>query len=122
MPSLNRVELIGHLGRDPELKYTNGGKAVVKFSVATSFGSGDQEQTEWHNVVTWEKQAEACNKVLSKGDLVHVEGRMVTRSYEKDGVKRYSTDVVAHRVLFLKTKGRNQAEGSSSSSNDEIPF
>ena len=122
MPSLNRVELIGHLGRDPELKYTNGGKAVVKFSVATSFGSGDQEQTEWHNVVAWEKQAEACNKVLSKGDLVHVEGRMVTRSYEKDGVKRYSTDVVAHRVLFLKTKGRNQAEGSSSSSNDEIPF
>jgi len=154
MLSLNRVELIGHVGADPELKYTPTNKAVVNISVATSErftdGKGEkQERTEWHRVVIWEKLAELTAERVSKGDLIYIEGRIQTRQYEtKEGEKRYATDIVAGKVLFIggkketsagsksdRSKSSGSVSGSSSArsssetggtatsnSDDDIPF
>ena len=104
--SLNKVQLIGNLGKDPELSYTPSGVAVAKFSIATGERWKDQEgnmqeRTDWHNIVVWGKQAESCGQYLAKGRQVYVEGSIRTRSYEKDGVKRYVTEIVAQRIQFL---------------------
>jgi single-strand DNA-binding protein len=107
MASVNKVILVGNLGKDPELRYTPGGQAVCDLRIATteSFTSRDgdkKESTEWHNVVVWGKQAESCSQYLAKGRQVYVEGRLRTRSWEdKSGQKRYSTEVVAVLVQFL---------------------
>ncbi len=107
MASLNRVQLIGNLGQDPELRYTQNQTAVCTLSVATTENrlnaNGDREpQTTWHRVVVWSKQAENCNKYLGKGRQVYVDGRLQTRSWEdQNGNKRYTTEVVAQSVLFL---------------------
>lgn len=112
MASLNKIFLIGYLGRDPETRYTNGGQTVTNFSMATTETwkdqSGDrQERTEWHKIVVWGKAAEHCGEYLSKGRLVHVEGRIQTREWEgKDGEKKYTTEVVANRVTFLGGRDR----------------
>ncbi len=104
---VNKVILIGNLGRDPEVRFTPNGQAVARFSVATTEKWRDQqgqlqERTEWHNVVVWGKQAESCGQYLAKGRQVYVEGRLQTRSYDdKDGVKRQITEVVAQTVRFL---------------------
>lgn len=101
---LNRAILVGNLGVDPELKYTQGGQAVLRMRIATteSFlnkGGERQERTDWHTVVVWGKRAEALNKILSKGRTVWVEGRIQTRSWEdKDGQKRYATEINATNV------------------------
>jgi single-strand DNA-binding protein len=112
MAGINKVILIGNLGRDPELRYTQGGTAVATLNLATTRsytkqGSNERvEETEWHRVTVWGKTAEFCNQYLSKGRQVYVEGRLQTRSYEdKDGIKRYSTDVVAETVQFLGGRG-----------------
>lgn len=104
--SLNKVQLIGNLGRDPELKYTSAGVAVATFSIATSDSWKDQEgntqeRTEWHNIVAWRKLAEICGEWLKKGKRVYIEGRLQTRSYEKDGVKKYITEIVADQMIML---------------------
>lgn len=108
MASVNKVILIGNLGADPELRYTpNGNRPVCSLRIATSEVFKDksgqrQEQTEWHRVTVWGEQAENCNKYLSKGRSVYVEGRLQTRSWDdKDGQKKYSTEVIAERVKFL---------------------
>jgi len=107
MGSVNKVILVGHLGADPELKYTPNNRPVCRLSLATNEvwkdKSGEkQERTEWHRVNVWGEQAESCAKFLSKGRMVYVEGRLQTRSWgDKDGKKRYSTEIVAERVLFL---------------------
>lgn len=107
MASLNRVMIIGNVGRDPEMRYTPDGNPVTSFSVATSrvFSAPDGEkkqETEWFTVVTWRKQAETCNQFLTKGRQVYVEGRLRTRNWEgQDGQKRSRVEVVANRVLFL---------------------
>ena len=118
MASVNKVILIGNLGADPELRYTpNGNRAVCSLRIATSDVFKDkagqnQERTEWHRVTVWGDQAENCNKYLSKGRSVYVEGRLQTRSWDdKDGNKRYSTDVVAERVKFLGGAGGGGAAG-----------
>jgi single-strand DNA-binding protein len=120
MAGINKVILIGNLGRDPELKFTQGGTAVCNLNIATTrfYTKGGQggervEETEWHRVVVWGKDAENANKYLTKGRQVYVEGRLQTRSYEdKDGVKRYSTDVVAETVQYLGGRGGGgEAEG-----------
>lgn len=110
MSGVNKVIIIGNLGRDPEMRTTGGGQAVCNLSVATTRTWKDkagakQEETEWHRVVVWGKQAEFCDKYLSKGRSVYVEGRLKTTSYEQDGVKKYSTDIVAETVQFLGGKG-----------------
>jgi single-strand DNA-binding protein len=107
MGSVNKVILVGNLGADPELKYTPSNRPVCHLSVATNEvwkdkGGQKQERTEWHRVNVWGEPAENCAKFLSKGRMVYVEGRLQTRSWDdKDGKKRYSTEVVADRVVFL---------------------
>ncbi len=104
---LNKAMVIGHLGADPEMRYTANGNAVTTFNVATSrqFSGPDgerKEETEWFRVVTWNRLAETCSQYLTKGRLVYVEGRMQTRSWEgQDGQKRYTTELIAQEVKFL---------------------
>jgi single-strand DNA-binding protein len=110
MGSVNKVILIGNLGADPELKYTPSSRALCNLRIATTEvfkdkGGQRQEKTEWHRVTVWGDQAENCSKYLSKGRSVYVEGRLQTRSYDKDGQKHYATDVVAERVVFLGSGG-----------------
>jgi single-strand DNA-binding protein len=111
--TLNKVTLIGRLGRDPEMRYTASGTAVCTFTLATNrFRQGTdgqpQEETDWHTVVTWDKLAETCNQFLSKGRLVFVEGHLQTRSWEQDGQKRYKTEVVAREMIILDSKDRGE--------------
>jgi len=106
MPALNRVQLIGYLGRDPESKFTPTGKRVTGFPVAITnrwrSESGEtREHTEWVNVEAWGRLAETCHEYLGKGGLVYVEGRMKTDRYEDEGGTRYFTKVVARTVQFL---------------------
>jgi single-strand DNA-binding protein len=108
MASVNKVILIGNLGRDPELRYTQGGQAVANFTLATTerFSGRDggerQERTEWHRVTAWGRTAELCAQYLSKGRSVYVEGRLQTREWEdKEGQKRRTTEIVALSVQFL---------------------
>lgn len=123
--SLNRVYLIGNLGADPELKFTNSGKAVLQMRLATSEKfknqAGEwQEKTEWHTAVIWEKRAEALNKILGKGSKLCIEGKLQTRQWDdKDGNKRYSTEVIARDVILLGGKGKGQSDfGGGSGFND----
>jgi single-strand DNA-binding protein len=108
---LNKVMLIGHLGGDPEMKYTPGGQAVATFNVATNEVYKDkegnqQERTEWHRIVAWARLAEVAAEYLKKGQQVYVEGRLQTRSWnDKDGNKRYTTEIVANTFQFLGRKG-----------------
>ncbi len=107
MRGLNKVMIIGHLGRDPEMRFTASGRPVVSFSVATTRGwtnsEGErQEETEWFHVVAWGGLAELCKKRLHKGSLVYVEGRLQTRCWEgADGEKHYRTELVAQELIFL---------------------
>ena len=99
---MQRIVICGHLGRDPELKVLSGGKSVVEFSVAVSEKSSSEEHTEWFNVQAWEKQAEACNKYLTKGSQVVVDGRLKTDSYTgKDGSSKKFTRLIASHVEFV---------------------
>ncbi|WP_310740180.1 single-stranded DNA-binding protein [Aquincola tertiaricarbonis] len=114
MMTVNRVLLIGNLGRDPELKYFDDGSAVCNFSIATSrtWKSRDgekQEETEWHRIAVFGKLAEVCGEYLKKGRTVYIEGRLRTRQYEKDGATHYTTEIVAEEVKFLG--GRRDDEG-----------
>jgi single-strand DNA-binding protein len=112
---LNKVLLIGNLGMDPELKFTQGGQAVLRMRLATTERYGNkagerQERTEWHTVIVWGNRAEALNKILHKGRTIYVEGRLQTRSWEdKDGGKRSTTEVVANQILLLG--GGQRGEG-----------
>ena len=119
MAGLNKVMLIGHLGRDPEIRYSQSGVAVVNFSIATSEqwtdkNTGDrQEKTEWHRIVVFGRQAEVCEKYLSKGSQIYIEGRLQTRNYEKDGQTHYITEIVASNFQFLGGRGENQGGGGN---------
>ena len=118
---MNRVELIGRLTRDPELRYTSSNIATARFSLAVNrpFQSQNGEQgTDFINIVVWRKQAENVKKYCTKGSLVAVEGRIQTGSYEKDGQRVYTTDVVADSVQFLESKA--QSENRMSSDNNDF--
>jgi single-strand DNA-binding protein len=145
MASVNKVILVGNLGKDPEVRFTPSGRAVAKFPLATTDSwmdqeSGRQERTEWHNIVVWGKQAENCGQYLAKGRQVYIEGAIRSHSYDdKDGNKRYITEIVAQRVQFLGGGGggggrSGQSEGGGSGGggfddfgggpipDDDIPF
>lgn len=117
MAGLNKVMLIGNLGRDPEIRYSQQGTAVVNFSIATSEQWTDrntgerQEKTEWHRIVVFGKQAEVCEKYLSKGSPIYIEGRLQTRNYEKDGQTHYITEIVVSNFQFLGGRSDNQGGG-----------
>jgi single-strand DNA-binding protein len=144
MGSVNKVILVGNLGRDAELRYTPGGAAVAKFSIATTEVWNDksgqrQERTEWHNIDLWGKQAESLSEYLVKGKQVYVEGRLQTDEYtDKEGTKRKSTKVRCDRVVLLGGGGRASStdratgdatpahsapsEASEPLTEDDIPF
>ncbi len=112
---LNKVLLLGNLGADPELRVTPGGQAVLKLRLATTESYLDrsntrQERTEWHRITIWGKRGEALAKILSKGDRLFIEGRIQTSSYEKNGEKRYSTDIIANNVILAGGGRRGGAD------------
>ena len=117
MAGVNKAIIVGNLGRDPEYRVTEGGQPVCKLAVATTRTwknkqtDEHQEETEWHRITVWGKQAEHCNNFLSKGRQVYVEGRLRTSSYEQDGVKKFSTEIVAETVQFLGGRQDNQGGG-----------
>ena len=108
MPALNRVQLIGRLGKDPESKYTPTGKKVAHFSLAVSqrwkTGGESKEYTEWVNIEAWGRLGEVCQEYLKKGSLVYLEGRLKTDKYEDNGENKYFTKVVALQLQFLDRK------------------
>lgn len=142
---VNKVLLIGRLGKDPEVRYTTTGGSVATFSVATNENWTDkngqkQERTEWHRIVAWGKLGEICGQYLSKGREAFIEGRLQTREWtDKDGNKRYTTEIVASNVQFLGGSGERSASSSTdfaapsfeapeletrgdSGAEDEVPF
>ena len=116
MPGLNRVQIIGHLGKDPETRYTPKGNTVCSFSVAVGRrwkSDGEtKEATEWFNIETWGKLSEICQKYLSKGRLVFIEGRLRTDRYEQDGETLYFTKVVASQMQMLDRKSEEPEVGT----------
>jgi len=124
---LNKVILIGNLGRDPEVRYTPGGLAVANFSMATSETwtnkEGEKEtRTEWHRIVAWGKLGEICGEYLSKGKQVYIEGRIQTREWEdKEGNKRYTTEIIALQMLMLGSRESADEPRQSPSSDMETP-
>lgn len=120
--SVNKVILLGRIGKTPEIKYTPNGSAVANFSVATSESwkdkSGDKkEKTEWHNIVVWGKLAEIVGKYMDKGTEVYIEGKLQTRSWEdKNGTKRYTTEILAETVQM--TSGGKRKDGESAKADD----
>lgn len=119
MPSVNKVIILGNLGRDPETRYTTGGDAVTSLNIATSEQWKDkngekQERTEWHRVVLFGRQAEVAGEYLKKGRPVYIEGRLQTRKYtDKDGVEKYSTEIVGDRMQLIGGS-RDDTEGGGS--------
>lgn len=136
MAAVNKVILIGNLGADPEMRYTANGTAVAKFRIATTekFTDKDgnrQERTEWHRVVAWRKLAEICGQYLAKGKQVYIEGKIRNDTWEKDGVKQYSYEIVADNMVMLGGAGGRGQERepeppfgppSGGAPEDDIPF
>jgi single-strand DNA-binding protein len=116
---LNKATLLGHVGKDAELRYTNTGKAVATFSLATSEGYKGQDgnwvdKSTWHNIVAWDRLAEICGNYVKKGKQVYVEGRIQNRSYDdKDGVKKYISEIVANELILLGGGGGGGERGDS---------
>jgi single-strand DNA-binding protein len=118
--SVNKVILVGNLGKDPEVKYTPSGTAVAKFSLATNEGYKDkagqwQERTEWHNIVAWQRLAEIVGEYVKKGSKVYIEGRLQTSSWDdkETGQKKYKTEIVANDLVLLSGRGEGDGEGGS---------
>ena len=132
MAGVNRVFLIGRLGRDPEIKYTASGVAVANFSIATSEEWKDketgekQEKTEWHNIIAWRRLGEICGEYLSKGSQVYIEGSIQTDKWEdKEGNTRYTTKINAHKMQMLGARGGQRPSGQRDEGAPEdstIPF
>lgn len=122
MSGVNKVILVGRLGKDPEVRHLENGATVANFSMATSETYKDRqtgerrEQTEWHNVVLWRGLAEVAEKYVKKGDMIYVEGKLRTRSWEKDGVTRYTTEVVGDNMTMLGGGGGSSQGGDYASS------
>lgn len=134
---LNKVMLIGRLGRDPERKTTQSGKSVCTFTLATDTGYGDNKKTDWHNITVFDKTADNCTKYLHKGAPAYVEGRIAYDSYEKDGIKRTSVKIIANDVRFFGARNDVQEPQTQHTGyqppmsddtfegypiNDEVPF
>jgi single-strand DNA-binding protein len=126
--SLNQAQLIGNLGKDPEMRYTPSGKAVVRFSIATNYSHKNADgksvdATDWHNVEAWDKLAEIINQYCKKGDKLFVTGRMKTDKYQgEDGVDKYFFKIVANEIIMLGGNGERHTAEESELLPDEIPF
>ena len=123
---MNKVILAGRLSKEPEVRYTQSGKAVASFSIAVNDGYGENKKTNFFNIVAWQKLAEICGNNLIKGSQVLIEGRLQTRSYDaQDGTKRYVTEVIANEVEFMGSKKSNNSHedlGTPIDDTEEIPF
>lgn len=125
MSGVNKVILVGRLGKDPEVRNLDNGATVANFSVATSETYKDRttgekkEITEWHNVVLWRGLAEVAQRYLHKGDMIYVEGKLRTRSWEKDGVTRYTTEVVGDNMTMLSSRSGSSQSGDMSSASQD---
>jgi len=117
---LNKVILLGNLGKDPELKDLGNEKQVCKFTLATSSGWGEKKETSWHNLVCWNKTAEVAAKYLRRGSRCYVEGRIQYREYEKDGVKKYFTEIVVNSLLLMGSK--DEAKPDNGGGSGDTPF
>ncbi len=128
MAGVNKVILVGRLGADPEMKYTTTGTGVCRFNLATSENwtgkdGQKQERTEWHRIIAWAKLGELCNEYLKKGRQAYVEGRLQTRSWDdKNGTKRYTTEVVATTIQFLGSAGERSVASEASSFQQDSTF
>ena len=117
--SVNKVILVGRLGKDPEVRFTSGGQAVANFTMATDYSYKDrngerQKRTEWHRIVAWRKLAEIIQQYLKKGSLIYIEGRIETREWQdKEGQKRYTTEIIADEMRMLGGRGDGMAAGAS---------
>jgi len=112
MASINKVILVGHVGRDPECRYTQSGTAVANFTLATNEYQGKDKpaRTEWHSIVVWDKLADVAKQYITKGKQVYIEGRLQTRDWtDEQGVKRYKTEIVAHTLQLLGRKDEQPA-------------
>lgn len=122
MATLNKVMIIGNVGKEPEMRFTPSGKSVASFSVAVNNKFGEESTTEWFNVVAWNKLAETCNQYLTKGQQVFVEGRLLTRQWDdSEGQTHYRTEVIANKVLFLGRR-EQQKETQEELEPEDIPF
>lgn len=125
---LNKVMIIGNLGRDPEMRYTPSGRPVTEFSVATTRSwnapNGERkEETEWFNVIAWGNLAEICKQYLNKGQQVYIEGRLQTRGWEdQEGKKHYRTELVANEMIILGDRRGASGPPEAASEEDEFPF
>ena len=123
MAGVNKVILVGHLGKDPEVRTLDNGAKVARFSVATTESYKDRntgervDQTEWHNVTLWRGLADVAESYLKKGSLVYIEGKLQTRSYEQDGITKYATDVVGRDLTMLGRKADNPGAQDFNSNN-----
>jgi single-strand DNA-binding protein len=134
MAGVNKVILVGNLGKDPEIRHLEGGTAVAKFTLATSESYKDKsgqriDQTEWHNIVVWRGLAEVAEKYLKKGMTIYVEGKLRTRSWDdKEGKKNYTTEIVADTFTILSKKESNSSQSKDEDTNlspnigDDLPF
>lgn len=126
MRGINKVMLIGNLGRDPEVRYTSNGQAVASFSIATTevgaMKDGNRpEYTEWHRIVAWGRLAEICGEYLTKGKSVYIEGSLRTRSWEdKEGIKRWTTEIVARSMQILTPAGSGGGKSTQSQPSDNF--
>lgn len=124
----NKATIVGRIGRDPEVKYTQEGTAVTNLSIATTESYKDkngsrQDKTEWHRVVVWGKQAENVGQYLGKGRMVLIEGPLQTRSFEdNNGTTRYITEIRAQNVVFLPSSGNQGGSSGAGGEEDDIPF
>ena len=121
MSGVNKVILVGHVGKDPEVRYLENGTALAKFSLATSDSYKDKngqkvDTTEWHNIVIWGKLAEIAEKFVRKGKLLYIDGKIRTRSYEVENQKKYITEIVAENMTMLGTRGEGSGSGEPGSS------
>ncbi len=110
---INKAILVGRLGKDPEFRTAQSGRGVCRFTLATDSGFGQSRKTDWHTIVCFDKQADFARDYLKKGNLVYIEGRISYSEYEKDGVKRYSTEIMANTVQSLGSRSDSQNTGGS---------
>ena len=122
MSGINKAIIVGRLGKDPDVRATQSGKKCATLSLATSEKYKDQEKTEWHRIILWEKLAEIAEKYLKKGNLVYIEGKIQTREYESQGVKKYVTEIVANQISLCGGSSTAKENLTPQEFDNDVPF
>jgi len=123
MANLNRIEIIGNVGSEPEMRFTPSGKPVTSFNVAVNDKAGENSETTWFRVTAWNKLAETCNQYINKGSMVFVDGRLKVNKWQtQDGVDKQSIEIISNKVIFLSKKHQEEADEKLPFEPDEVPF